>query len=124
MSFDIELIIEFQKLRNNGETYEGIGEKIGVSGALVWKVIKGRCTSHKARQYFGLPPKQVSIVPCSCGKVHKLKTHPNPKDRGRHRRCAEFTKERAELFDKMLALFGMSLTEWMNKELDIWLSEP
>lgn len=113
-----------QALKRQKMTWQQIGDLIGISRALAWRVGHGLCDSHKARAYFGLPPKFVEVMPCRvCGEVHTHKHCPSPRDRGRYRRAAEFTQERAELFDLMLDHLGQSFTEWMNDELDIWLED-
>ena len=95
MNRDNELMGKIQDLRENGETYEGIAGKIGVSGALIWKVSKGMCTSHKARAYFGLPPKLVEVTPCAiCGEIHLQKTCAKKRyTRPRYRLALEFASE-------------------------------
>ena len=107
-------------LRRQGKTYEQIAERIGVSGALIWKVMKGLCTSRKARAYFGLPPKTVEVEPCRCGEVHMF-SHPNPRDKGRHRRAGEFTGERVKLYDSELKKRGLTTTFILNHVLDEFL---
>lgn len=48
---------------------------------------------------------------------------PPPPPRHRHRRAADLhTAERAAQFDAMISERDTSLTEWMNKELDRWLT--
>ena len=107
MNRDNELMGKIQDLRENGETYEGIAGKIGVSGALIWKVSKGMCTSHKARAYFGLPPKLVGVVPCSqCGEVHTKKTCTAGYTRPRYRLALEFaSKSERDECARLMALY-------------------
>ena len=95
MKPDNELQYHIEQLRFKKLTYDQIGKKIGISGALVWKVMKGKCTSHKARHYFGLPPKLVEIAPCAvCGEVHLQKTCAARRDtRPRYRLALEFASE-------------------------------
>jgi hypothetical protein len=55
-------------------TWQAIGDEIGISRALAWRVGHGLCDSVIARHYFGLPPKAVEVMPCRvCGGVHQLK---------------------------------------------------
>ncbi len=91
------VINEIEKLRNDGQTWEDIGDLIGVSGALIWKVAHGQCDSRQIEKYF--------FPPCK-----------------RHRRCAEFTAERVELFDEMLKGMNMSFTEYANMLLDEYVT--
>lgn len=71
----MELQNKMNALRAQKMTWEEIGDLIGISAAFAWRVAHGKSDSHKARAYFGLPPKLVEVVPCSqCGEVHTKKT--------------------------------------------------
>ncbi len=51
------VINEIEKLRNSGQTWEDIGDLIGVSGALIWKIAHGHCESNQVTRYFYPLPK-------------------------------------------------------------------
>ena len=92
------VINEIEKLRNSGQTWEDIGDLIGVSGALIWKIAHGYCESKQVTRFFCPPEK-------------------------RYRRCAEFTAERVEMFDEMLESLDMSFTEYANMLLDEYVTQ-
>jgi hypothetical protein len=56
-------------------SWRAVGEKIGISGSLAWRVAHGRTDNAAARAYFGLPCDPVNVLPCAvCGAVHQHKT--------------------------------------------------
>lgn len=110
------------KLRQDGNlTYRQLGEKLGVSHGMAYKIVTKGYDSPIARHYFGLPPKEVSVKPCMvCGGVHTLKTC-NKKSRKQYRRAASFSKQNAKLWDEMMEDTETSLTEICNKLLSEWI---
>lgn len=67
------LITEINRLKREF-TWQQIGDMIGISRAHAWRVGHGKSDSIKARIYFGIPLKQVQVVPCSkCGGLHQQK---------------------------------------------------
>ncbi len=70
-----KLMAKVKEMRNRGMTWDQIGAEIGVSGALMWKVARGKCISHKALAYFSMAP--IVVEPCFCGDVHIQKTCPH-----------------------------------------------
>lgn len=113
-----------QALKRQKMTWQQVGDLIGISRALAWRVGHGLCDSHKARAYFGLPPKLVGVVPCRvCGEVHTHKHCPSPRDKGRYRRAGEFaTQARVEMYDAMLEECTITTTDLLNSSLDNWLA--
>jgi hypothetical protein len=105
----MELQNKMNALRAQKMTWEEIGDLIGISAAFAWRVAHGKSDSHKARAYFGLPPKLVEVVPCSqCGEVHTKKTCTAGHTRPRYRLALEFDnqddqRECAELMALYLA---------------------
>ena len=64
-----------KRLKSKKQTWQAVGEEIGISSALAWKVAHGKCDSAVARHYFNMPPAAVEVAPCVvCGGVHTLKT--------------------------------------------------
>ncbi len=109
MAADKELQDKIQELRLSGETYDKIGVMIGISGAMVWKINMGKCSSQAARVHFGLSVEPVPIAPCICGEVHVKKSCPKQgQRRPRYRLNLEFeTKfQRDEMLDMMDELGG------------------
>ena len=108
MANDDELIGKINELRKKGETYEGIAEQCEVSGALIWKISRGKCSSDKVRRAFGLPPKLVEVTPCAiCGEVHLQKTCAARRDtRPRYRLALEFaSKSERDECARLMALY-------------------
>ena len=62
MSNDTKLQAEIKKLRDAGETYDEIGQKAGVSGALIWKIAHGQCASQKVKRHFDLNEKRYRVA--------------------------------------------------------------
>jgi len=78
-----------KQLRRQKMTWQQIGDLIGISRSLAWRVAHGKCDSTRARHYFGLPPKVVEVVPCRvCGEVHAKKTCPTTYKAGSRQRAA------------------------------------
>ena len=69
MAVDIELQDKISELREKGFSYDKIGDMVGTSGAMIWKVAHGKCSSQTARVYFGLSLKPIPVVP-SLSLIH------------------------------------------------------
>lgn len=105
------------KTKNN--TWQQVGDTIGIVRSLAWRVAHGKCDSAVAREYFELPPKRVTVIPCDCGEVH-MQSHPRTRDRGRYRVALEFDtpEQQRELID-LLSMIGETRKEQGNKLLEI-----
>lgn len=112
-SYTMFLLVE---MKNSGMSWRQIGDRLGVSSMLVWKVAKGRCKSNAIDAALGIEEKLIEVP-----ETQAKKNYPNPRDRGRHRRAAEFTEDRAALYDAMLVSFDMTTTEVLNSILDAWI---
>jgi len=94
-------------MKNNGMSWQEIGDKLNVSATLVWKVAKGRCRSNLVDAALGIDELHVT-VPQS-----QVKKHPsNPNDTGRLRVALEFgtKQEQWEMID-MLDFLGKTRKE-------------
>ena len=117
MSEDSELIDKIEKQRIRGCSYETIGKMADVSGALIWKITQGKCSSPTVRAYFGLAPKMVMIEPCMCGEVHVKKSCPHTRPKRRYRVALEFlSKDEQQKMISLLAEFGPIRT-WQSEVL-------
>ena len=106
-----------KRLRTQKQTWRAVGEEIGISGALAWKVAHGLTDSTTARAYFGLPCAPVNVLPCAvCGEVHQHKT------------CT--AKAKRKPVDRMAARLtpedGQRAREWLRREgyesvTDYWM---
>lgn len=146
-TYPMQLLIE---MKNSGMSWREIGTKLGVSGALAWKVTKGICKSNKIETALGLAEPIVE-VPKAMAKKH----YPNPQDKDRNRVALEFENkqdqqemidilamygktrkeqsaylkkllaglfpDRAALYDAMLAELDTSTSDILNGVLDRWL---
>jgi len=118
MSVDDSLQLSINELRaRNSLTWQEIGDLIGISKSLAWRVAHGKCDSAVARHFFGLPQKMVEVLPCVvCGGVHVQKTCTAKHGRKRYRVALEFdTKEEAALaYNKSLLENGLAKEKLNN----------
>ena len=104
-----------KQLKTQKRTWVDVGEAIGISGALAWRVANGRSDSAVARHYFGMPPAVVETEPCPvCGDVHKFKTCVTKRRRREvDRMAARLTPEEGQRAREILRRLGYeSVTEF------------
>lgn len=106
-----ELQRRTMRLKSQNRTWEDVGESIGVSGAMAWKIANGKGDSNVARHHFQLPPRVVEVPPCAaCGEVHTLKRCNKKQRRHRDRLASSLAPEEARAVRDELG--GMSVTDF------------
>jgi len=96
-----EHILEILEVyKNSTGSYDTVARLFEVNNATIWRAMnKGAVT-----------PGLRKAVAKGLGRWKK-----------RHRRAAEFTEDRAALYDAMLVSFDMTTTEVLNSILDAWI---
>ena len=108
-------MIALRRLKNSGLSWACIGERVGVSGTVAWKVCRGIYSNDDVHRYFGVMAPVAEFNPTT----HHPRRNPRPREDGYTyaAKLDSFWREQIQEARELTGMDNAAIVKWAIREM-------